>query len=219
MRATRFSRWQRRAGVVVFVAAGAILLASCSSGPVGVRSPGPPAKAPASTAAVKTVQFPSGPVAEHIYGPSWARFVAAFPGKVVVSTNPVTTCVVGSLPVYLATVGTPLRGGAVKPPSYDVGVWRCGTAARAADYVRAILVAVRVPHTTRVIDGQPAEETALTASRYGSRGGREWTAGIVVRVGAEVFIPEQFTTSSAAARAFLDSFHLNLAGYTPAPVK
>ncbi len=220
MRTMRFgrSRWQRRAGAVASLAAGALVLASCSSGPKGVNALGPPAKPPTKAAVVKTVQFPSGPVAEHIYGPSWARFVAAFPGKVVVTgSGTPTPCQVGSAPAYDATAGTPLTGSNPKPPSYDVLVFRCGSESGATAFVRGSLAALAT-HPV-VIDGVSGQDVRFTRSTYGPRKGAEWAGGYVFRVGAIVYVSEAFVASLAPARAFMGSFHFHLAGYTSAPVK
>ena len=213
MRATRFSRWQRRAGVVAFVAAGAILLASCSSGPTGVRSPGPPAKAPSSTAAVKTVQFPSGPVAEHIYGPSWARFVAAFPGKVVVGSAPgFSACTTGtSQPSYDATAGTPLTPN-VTPPSYNVLVFRCRSASVATRFLHAISL-----HTSAVtVDGERGLALALGNYPYGPHKLPDWSAADIFRMANVVYVDEVNSSSPASTRDFIGSFHFDTSGYTPA---
>ncbi|MHB1783107.1 MAG: hypothetical protein ACYCTE_10550 [Acidimicrobiales bacterium] len=209
MRTMRFgrSRWQRRAGAVAFVAAGALVLASCSSGPKGVNVLGPPAKPPTRATAVKTVQFPSGPVAEHIYGPSWARFVAAFPGKVAVGTGPVRPCVPGTVEAYDATAGTPLTGGAPVPPSYDVLIWRCGTAAAAAARARGI-GPVEV-----VIDGHRGFESTIARVSYSAHGS-ELTGSLAVQSGAVLYGLEGWAKTPADIRSFFHSFHLDLTGFT-----
>ncbi|MHB1845920.1 MAG: hypothetical protein ACYCWW_13925 [Deltaproteobacteria bacterium] len=174
MRTMRFgrSRWQRWAGVVAFVAAGALVLASCSSGPTGVAAISAAAQARAKAAAARTVQFPSGPVAEHVYGPSWARFVAAFPiHYYVASTNKVSTCAIGSLPQYDVTAGTALTGGSPKPPSYDVLIYRCKTASEAAGRLH-----ITVPHSVVAVDGVQGNATAPVAYHYGAHKAVEWFA-------------------------------------------
>ena len=217
MRVTRFgrSRWQRQMGVVGLVAAGAILLASCSSGPSGVNAPGAPAEAPRTSAHVKTVEFPSGPVAEHIYGPSWARFVAAFPGKVTIGvSNAIGSCAVGSRPQYDATAGTPLTGSEPAPPSYDVLVWRCRTSTKAADFLRSVLASV--PVRSVVVSGVHGFAVTVTGGRFGPNKALVWGGSLAFRTGSTVYVIEPFAKTSAAARAFLRSFRFDLAGYTPA---
>ena len=208
------SRWQRQIGAVGLVAAGAILLASCSSGPSGVNAPGPPVKAPGTSTHVKTVQFPSGPVPEHIYGPSWARFVAAFPGKVTIGvSNAIGSCAVGSRPQYDATAGTPLTPN-VTPPSYNVLVFRCATATEALSFVQGSL---RTGGGHRaVVNGVSGLVFGPTRFTDGSHKTAGWAGNYVFRTGRLVYAVEPFANSRAAAQAFLHSFHFDLAGYTPA---
>jgi len=220
MRTMRFgrSRWQRRAGAVAFVMAGAILLASCSSGPTGVAAISAAAQARAKAAVVKTVQFPSGPVAEHIYGPSWARFVAAFPGKVVVGvSDKVSSCAIGSPPQYDATAGTPLTGSEPRPPSYDVLIWRCATAGEAAALVRGKTASLAMRKVA--VDGVHGLADPLQDFPLKRGGAPEWVGGDLFRVAAIVYVDEAFVVSTTTAHTFIGAFHLGLAGYTPAPVK
>jgi len=218
MRTVRFgrSRWQRWAGVVAFVAAGALVLASCSSGPTGVAAISAAAQARAKAAAARTIQFPSGPVAEHVYGPSWARFVAAFPGKVVVGvSDKVGSCAVGSRPQYSATVGTLLTGSDPAPPSYDVLIWRCGTVAKAEALFHVQQSAYK-DAVSVLVGGHDGFGSTIIRAPYGAKGRSEWVGVLAARSGVVIYGLEGWAETHADIRAFLHSFRLDFAGFAPA---
>ena len=214
------STWARRCGVAAAVAAVALVAAACSSQPSASRSTKAQAKA-------HEVTFPApyGTGTPYSYGPSWARFVAAFPiwkqpvhytgqegrdGRWYVEV-PCTQA--QAEPSYDATNGHGYNGttGTPPPPSFVVRIYKCPSVARAAAFLR-----LGGPGGVHVsIDGHPALQWTGTAARPGRASFVwEWRA---FRVGRIVWVITGDAVNRAVAEDFVDSFSLHTAGYQPAP--
>ena len=217
------STWARRCGVAAAVAAVALVAAACSSQPSASRSTKAQAKA-------HEVTFPApyGVMTPYSYGPSWARFVAAFPVGRIVNYSGATTnggrtygevpCIrqrpyrANEAPSFDATDG---HGGTYPPPppSFNVRIWHCPSVTRARTFYQPVLALRGVRHIE--IDGHPAIET-LTSGTY--RGGHIAEEGdIYFRIGSRIFDVEAVAHTLPIVRAFLGSFSLDTSGYQPAP--
>ena len=209
------STWTRRCGVAAAVAAVALVAAACSSQPSASRSTKAQAKA-------HEVTFPApyGVMTPYSYGPSWARFVAAFPLWTPVNLTGATTnggktygevpCTQAQAePSYDATDGHGYHGSIPLPPSFNVRIWRCPSVARAMTFYQSVLALRGVQHIE--IDGHAAIE-ALTSWRY--RGGRSAQEGdVYLRIGSRIFDVEAIAHTVPIVKAFLGSFSLDTSGY------
>ena len=218
------STWARRCGVAAAVAAVALVAAACSSQPSASRSTKAQAKA-------HEVTFPApyGVQVPAVYGPSWARFVAAFPlsdqpvnftgqtvnggktygGVPCLDKRPYT---VNQAPSYDATNGHGYNGttGTPPPPSFVVRIYRCPSVALARSFMASD--GRNGAHVS--IDGHPGLGWAGTVTRPGRASfAFEQRA---FRVGRIVWAITGDAVNPAVAKDFVDSFSLHTAGYQPA---
>lgn len=212
------STWARRFGVAAAVAAVALVAAACSSQPSASRSTKAQAKA-------HEVTFPApyGVMTPYSYGPSWARFVAAFPlwTPVTLTGQPgrngrwqdyaqVPCTQAQAQPSYDATDGHGYHGSTPLPPSFVVRIWRCPSVAVARRFVAPALDLRGDAHL--VIDGHAAVEPPT--SRITRAGGRPYYfGGIIFRDGAIAWNVTAAAMRVAVVKAFLGSFSLDTSGY------
>ena len=211
------STWARRCGVAAAVAAVALVAAACSSQPSASRSTKAQAKA-------HEVTFPApyGVMTPYSYGPSWARFVAAFPVGRIVDYSGATTnggrtyggvpCTQAQAqPSYDATDGHGYNGSMPLPPSFVVRIWKCPSAQRA----QAFIVSEGTGGVHVAVDGHPGLQFTGTATRPG----RPSFANVerVFQMGRIVWAISADAVNPVVARVFVDSFSLHTAGYQPAP--
>ncbi len=161
------------------------------------------------------------------YGPSWARFVAAFPlGRIVNYSGQEgrngrwyveVPCLrqrpyrANESPSYDATDG---HGGTYPPPppSFNVRIWHCPSVTRARTFYQPVLALRGAQHIE--IDGHAAMEV-LTSWTY--RGGRIAREGdIYFRIGSRIFDVEAVADTVPIVKAFLSSFSLGTSGYPAA---
>ncbi len=216
------STWARRCGVAAAAAAVALVAAACSSQPSASRSTKAQAKA-------HEVTFPApyGTGTAYIYGPSWARFVAAFPlwTPVALTGQPgrngrwqdyaqVPCTQAQAQPSYDATDGHGYNGttGTPPPPSFVLRIYRCPSVALARSFMAS--GGRNGAHVS--IDGHPGLGWAGTVTRPGRASfAFEQRA---FRVGRIVWAITGDAVNPAVAKDFVDSFSLHTAGYQPAKV-
>ena len=210
------STWARRCGVAAAAAAVALVAAACSSQPSASRSTKAQAKA-------HEVTFPApyGVMTPYSYGPSWARYVAAFPLWTPVNLTGATTnggktygevpCTQAQAePSYDATDGHGYHGSTPLPPSFVVRIWRCPSVAVARRFVAPAVDYRGNAHF--MIDGHAAVEAP--ASRITRAGGRPYYfGGIILRDGAVAWNVTAAAMRVAVVKAFLGSFSLDTSGY------